>query len=516
MKKILVFVNQHFLLISVSFSYFLTRLLFLTRLPIFNDEAIYINWGWRAWHFQGWKFFSLTDGKQPLLMWLFGGAASFITDPLLAGRLVSVLFGFLTLLGLFVLTKKYFSRRTVVLVGALYIITPLFLFFDRQALMESSLAAVGVWILYVTLLVAEKQKIKDAAILGILLGISFWIKTTGLVFFFTTAFLLTWQYFNQSKSERERHFSQFILLANVTFFVSQLILLPLYVQAYFSLIFRMNSRFTLSISEILHFPILHWFQTLWASLEMIWWYLSPWSLILLLVGAVDVFRSQKKILSSILIWQVLLLLSFIISIRTPQPRYFVSLLPVILIFVAQGLEQLWQLLAHKKVWRVVTLLPFLFPTVVSILLIFSPLQYFTTLEHLTKYSQAPEYVHLWPAGYGVKEALDYVWQKSRQSPVAVAVRVDNGNPESAAMAYFQQFNTQTPQQINVFTLSDKFLTEREVLSDCIVSNKPVYFISRDNQLAGLDHFLQLEQQYWKPGNQNYVSVYKVKSEKICK
>lgn len=80
--------------------YGLTRLINVTILPIFNDESIYLRWGWLEVQSNSW-FIPLYDGKQPLLTWAFGYAQVYFTDPLFGARLVSIATGLLTLLGIF-------------------------------------------------------------------------------------------------------------------------------------------------------------------------------------------------------------------------------------------------------------------------------------------------------------------------------------------------------------------------------------------------------------------------------
>jgi 4-amino-4-deoxy-L-arabinose transferase-like glycosyltransferase len=97
-----------YMIIFISFVYFIFRLSSLTKIPIFNDESSYLDWGWRMLHDPTIPFYSITngDGKQPLLMWVFGLFEIFINDPLWAGRIVSVITGFAALLGIYVLAKR--------------------------------------------------------------------------------------------------------------------------------------------------------------------------------------------------------------------------------------------------------------------------------------------------------------------------------------------------------------------------------------------------------------------------
>ncbi|MEM4230696.1 MAG: glycosyltransferase family 39 protein, partial [Candidatus Pacearchaeota archaeon] len=170
-------VNKHLLLIFIL--YFSLRLTNLTLLPIFNDEAIYLDWGWRETHIPGALYYSLYDGKQPLLMWLFGISETIFIDPLFAGRIISVFTGAFTLLGLYLITKILFNKKAAVISALLYIFVPIFMFFDRQALMESAIAAVGVISCYFLVRTADTNAQKYSYWLGIILGIGFFIKSSG-------------------------------------------------------------------------------------------------------------------------------------------------------------------------------------------------------------------------------------------------------------------------------------------------------------------------------------------------
>src|SRR3989344_5533705 len=102
---------------TILLLYLATRPINLTLMPIFIDEANYLDWGWRETHTPNFLFYSLYDAKPPLVMWLFGLSQSAISDPLLAGRLVTVLFGLATLLGLYLISP--FS-------SLIYVFVPIF------------------------------------------------------------------------------------------------------------------------------------------------------------------------------------------------------------------------------------------------------------------------------------------------------------------------------------------------------------------------------------------------------
>src|SRR3989344_4171474 len=89
--------------------YFTLRLTNLANLPIFTDEAIYIRWAQIAKQDASWRFIALTDGKQPLFVWTAMITLRLIADPLVAGRMVSVIAGFGSLAGIFFLGRELFK-----------------------------------------------------------------------------------------------------------------------------------------------------------------------------------------------------------------------------------------------------------------------------------------------------------------------------------------------------------------------------------------------------------------------
>src|ERR1035437_9680328 len=231
--------------------YFVFRLINRTKLPIFNDEAIYLDWGWRDIHREGFLYYSLYDAKQPFLMWLFGIAESLISDPLFAGRLVSVMAGFLTLMGIYKLAKYFFKEKVALISLFLYTIVPIFSFYDRQALMESSVATVGIWSCFFLIKSLKENSLKFSIFAGLTLGVGFFIKSSSLVFLLSYT-ILTIVYLVISK--KIKVINNFLVAAG--FFLISISLLLINPQLWST--FQSNSRYSLTITELLNFPFGQW------------------------------------------------------------------------------------------------------------------------------------------------------------------------------------------------------------------------------------------------------------------
>src|SRR3989344_8241289 len=104
-------ISTFLILLLVAGLFFLTRLTHIMSLPIFTDEAIYVRWSQIARQDAAWRHISLTDGKQPLFIWIAMNIMRIVDDPLFASRLVSVLAGFGTLIGIFFLSLEIFKKK---------------------------------------------------------------------------------------------------------------------------------------------------------------------------------------------------------------------------------------------------------------------------------------------------------------------------------------------------------------------------------------------------------------------
>jgi hypothetical protein len=85
-------------LLSLSF-----RTLNPFSMPIYIDEATFLGWALDIWDRKTRAALMIPiihDGKQPLFMWIAGGASYLFPDPLLAGRMVSALAGVLSTVGI--------------------------------------------------------------------------------------------------------------------------------------------------------------------------------------------------------------------------------------------------------------------------------------------------------------------------------------------------------------------------------------------------------------------------------
>src|SRR4030042_840849 len=167
------------ILILLPIIYLFTRLVNFKIIPIFTDEAIYSYWAQVALHDPAHRFISLTDGKQPLFIWLAAISQHFFANPLIASRLVSVFAGLGSLLAIYLLCKKFFNKRTAQVASILYIISPFTLLYDRMALFDSLLTMFGLFAILFSIKLVKEPRLDTAFLTGFSIGFAMITKSSG-------------------------------------------------------------------------------------------------------------------------------------------------------------------------------------------------------------------------------------------------------------------------------------------------------------------------------------------------
>lgn len=407
-------------------------------------------------------FFSLFDGKQPLLMWLFGIFSTLFSDPLFGGRLVSILFSLFSAILIYLISKKLFSPPKAFLASIIFLLSTGFLFYGRQALMESAITTFGLWNFYLTLGYLHNPSLKNCLYLGLIWGIGLNIKLS-FSLFIVAAFAVVIVHNHKQIS--------YLLLSAL---IALLLLVPLMSQPDFAQILFQNNRFSLTFAEILKFPFLAWWKNVLSILDIS----TTQILGLMLIPLVINFKHHLKSPASTYLLSTLVL--YLLFTRNPSPRYLIPFLPmgIILSFTT-----------FKPLYIIPSLVYFV---ILDILLLFSPYLYFQFLSTVSAYSQKEIYYGTFTSGFGVKPAVDYVVNKIGNQPAVVGIRLDAGNPENSVFMYLSKYP-----HIKVVYLDDKsFSPTPDNIS--VVSPVPIYFITRANQLAGLDRFLIFEASFPKP------------------
>lgn len=402
-------------LLSFSVFYFIMRLYHLTSLPIFTDEAIYLRWAQIAKNDANWRFISLTDGKQPLLIWFTLIAMRFFQDPLFSGRIVSVFAGFFTMIGLFVLGKLVFKNTWIGILSAfLYLFFPFGLVYDRMALYDSLVGTFAVWGLIFAVLLVRALRLDVALIFGLVSGMGVLTKTSG---FFTLYLLpLSLLLFDFKKKDRNTRLIRWAALAILVTALTYLYYSILRLSPYFYLIDEKNTIFVYPFKEWIHHPFTYFFGNLFIGQ---WnWYISyvTYPVTVLIIGSF--FISKKNFWEKIvlLLWFIIPFLSLALFGKTLYPRFIFFMTLSLLPLAAYSLYHLFYLVKNKPLYG---------------LLLFLSLIFFLYADYyiLFDFKSAPipssdvnQYNNDWPSGTGVKESVAFFNNEAQNGPIYIATQ----------------------------------------------------------------------------------------------
>jgi len=393
-------------------SYFVLRLPNLTLQPIFADEAIYIRWAQVMKAEPTLRFLPLSDGKTPLYMWLLMPMFKVFTDPLFAGRLLSVISGFFTLMGVFFLSKKVFNLKVALWASLLYIITPYVVFFDRMALVDSMLSAFTIWSLYFALWLMESQRLDIAMILGYLLGGAILTKTPAT----TSILILPVSLLALGKKNSQKYpYLTALLLLGVSIMIALIMYNLLRLGPNFHLLSSRNSDYIFSPLELKDRPldpfiphfhdISDWFPKLFS-----------WPILILgLIGVAKLFWVKDRRGWVILFWALIPLLLEMTFLRTFTARYLLTFAPAFLIFASFGLTQILSKFKSKNILKIFIALIIILPLALKFdfQLIKNPPPLNLPKEERRGYFEE------WTAGYGLKDIANYLIAQKKNGSVVV-------------------------------------------------------------------------------------------------
>jgi 4-amino-4-deoxy-L-arabinose transferase-like glycosyltransferase len=277
--------NHYFILLGIAFLYILTRIIVSIRFPLFFDEAIYIHWAqyimddWFWWHV------SLTDGKQPLFIWLISIFHRFISDPILAGRFVSVIAGLGSMIGTFLVVKELFGYKTGLIAVILYSIVPFYLLYDSLALMDSLLMTESIFAVYFSLKLTHSFRLRYALLLGITIGLGLLTKSSASFFLYLLPIGVL--LFTKYSLRKSLIFFGFLLLSGV---IAKGIESTLRMSTYYSVIQSKNNEFVRSLSEVLQDP----FTLAMQNGSMIGEWVLDYMGLFLILFALAAFLSERK------------------------------------------------------------------------------------------------------------------------------------------------------------------------------------------------------------------------------
>lgn len=400
------------LLILICIVTFTTRVVNLLNIPIFTDEAIYVRWAQIGLHDPFHRYISLTDGKQPLMTWLMYPTLSIFSDPLFAGRFISVVVSVFTVLGMYFVGRELFGKKAGLFACIVYILSPFSLIYDRLALMDGLLAGIGVWSLYFSILLVRRLRLDIALLLGMTIGLG--VLTKSSAFFFLYLLPASLFLFDFKVKKRINKLLKFIGLSIISVVIVEVMYNSLRLSPWFYIIEQKNYTFIYTISEIIENPLLHFLPNLNGLSDMLFSYLTlPIDIVLIIALLWTFFRKDKKLLY-LFIWFLFPFISLAIFGKVLFPRFILFMTIPLLIISGFILSKLFIFALHKmRILLIIIPLILIYPAYQSYLVIFSPIE--AAIPGIDRNQLFDD----WPSGYGVKEVISYLREKSKYSKIII-------------------------------------------------------------------------------------------------
>lgn len=393
-------------------SYFFTRLYNLTLLPIFTDEAIYIYWAKFIVTTHSHWFIALTDGKPPPLTWIIGVLLTIFPQDwyLFAGRLPSVFFGLITLVGAYKLPQLLFQSQKVALLSMLFLVlSPFMLTYERLALYDAQLTAMLIWSVYFCVKTAKTLSFKYALLWGVFLGFGFLSKPPALLYLLITPvcfFLL------MGMKTIRTNWKQILLCVLLVAVVSEGLNNMQRISGAYQASLIKNQQFQQPLSELLRDPFLLIPGNMYVFSTWLFAYYTPLVLFGVIVGFLITIKIKRREgIVFFLLW-VGPIIAFAIAGRQIFPRYLLFMTPYAFIALSYSISLLW----GKKKEKIATLL------IISLLIL--PLRFFYLLLTNPTISPLPtadfnQLVAEHPSGYGLDQVYSFIRSESAKGKVTV-------------------------------------------------------------------------------------------------
>jgi len=482
--------------------YCILRFYHILNLPIFTDEAIYIRWSQIAKQDANWRFISLTDGKQPMFVWIAIILLKFIHDPLLGGRMVSVFAGFASTIGLFFLGKELFKNRWIgLLTSCIYVVYPFGLVYDRMALYDSLVAAFAVWGWYITILLVKKIRSDIPFVLGLVLGGGMLTKTSD--FFIAALLPVSLLLFDFKQKHWIKELLKWTCFAGLAVLLAFLYYSIVRLSPFYTIIDEKNAIFVYPFNEWIRHPFTFFGGNIKGLFDWVITYMKI-PLFLLIIVSFLFYKEYTREKLLLLIWFLAPFFYLAFFGNTLYPRFIFFMTMPLLVLAAYALYKITGLTKNLLIKGIIVLFFLLFSMHAD---------YFI----LNDFAHAPipqsdlgQYSNDWPAGGGIREATEFFQQKAKQGKIYLATEGTFG-----LMPYSFEIYLVTNPNIKIQGL---WPINDTIPKELITASKkmPVYIVfyqpcppCKNTENAPITWPVHLIARYKKGIGEKYLSIYEV-------
>lgn len=488
----------------LTFIFFFSRLYQIGSLPLFTDEAIYVRWSQIARYDAAWRFISLTDGKQPSFIWMAMIVMRLVSDPLVGVRLVSVVAGFATMIGLFFLGSTVFRSRWIGLLSSvLYVVFPMSLVYDRMALYDSLVGTFAVWGLFMAILLVRTLRLDVALFLGMVAGGAVLTKTSGFFTIYLLPFLLF--LFDWKKNNIQKRLVIFLGLSLLVVVLTYGYYSMLRLSPFFHIISEKNSIFVYPFREWLDHPL----RFFWGNLNGVWdWFITyvSWPWFLLIIGAFFVHKTKTMEKFVHVLWFLTPFVGLALFGRVLYPRFILFMILPLLPLIAYSIVHLYGFIRNKVIFAIFILVILSLPLRAD---------YFIVAD----FANAPipksdlgQYINGWPAGGGVKEIVSFLEKEAQKQKIYVLTDGTFGSLPTYMVEIYLGDNRNVDKR-GIWPLPP------EIPQDIVEKAKkmPVYVVFNQTQPHEVPTWpIKFIAKYQKGIGDSYMSLFQVDKEKIEK
>lgn len=516
-----------------------------------------MRWAQLMWDDPRQRFVSLSDGKQPLQMWISGAFMQALDNQLWAARLPMTLAGLVAMIGIWLLAWELFKNKRVAWFAAiLYLIAPPYMLHDRMAMADTLLAMWGIWAVYINLLLLRTKRLDIAFILGFIYGLALFTKSPALFYWLLApAVLILIQRVHASKQgllsqvmhtasevrdlwswkayafwrwnrEQWQEVGKYLGLWAGAVALGNAIASVMRLSELYYMVGRKELEFVVPFEQWLADPFARFYGNMFG---MSVWFKDYFGWPLVVVFLIGILVGLKRKDTRIIYLLLIGLLPWIASASRAKvlyPRYLLFFAPLLMLITVYGFNLCWEY--AKKIANEVSSL-FNGPEVRSqltvnltrailvVVVTFYPVYSTTMLLFNPPLAWLPlqdrgQYVEDTPSGYGVPEILAFLRQEySKDNKLVVGTEGTFGlMPFAVEIEFHQELmaNSQSDPEVIIQGYWPFDHVPQRIMEAAV--SRPGYFIVYQYQGEIPTQMpLQLVKEIRKPGDQKSIRLYKV-------
>src|SRR3989344_1769746 len=502
-KNILNFIKNNFtaydvfvvmILIAV---YFATRLINLDKWPIFSDEGIYIRWAKVAWHDPNWRFISVTDGRQPLQTWATIPFLKIFPDnALLAGRLFSVTTGFIGLLGMFSLVFYLWGKRAALIATTFFVFIPYLIFYDRIALVDSTVNAGFIWILFFSILLVRTRRLDIALIMGFIGGFALLAKSSSRMFLMLAATAPVLIFYLKRKVESTVQSLNYYILLGIAFGISLFFYNVQRLSQFFHYVALKNTTFVMTFEEFLKTPFAYVHNFRYIPLYITWeagFVIVPFSI----VGLFLLFKKDFRFFLYLMIFIIAPYIAIGFFAKILFPRYVIFYASILIITATYALMQIKNLKTRNLMLALI---------VASMLVFDYPLIFNPSRASFPEVDRG-QYVEGVTAVWGAQDLMELMRVRSHEKPVLILAEGNFGLVADVLDVFLKEGDKIEIK--GLWPLDEKDLYEYQPE----LAKRQVYVVFSHRTEFPESWPIELVKKYEKPGGKEAVYLFKLHEAK---